>query len=74
MGDTDILLPCEKLSGHLNCEPMTISRYRKWAQDDHFLTLIKPHRFRTGGGEATTFRFDTTRFPVLAESAKKRAD
>jgi hypothetical protein len=71
MGDADILLPCEKLGTHLRCEAMTVSRYRRWAQDDRFLKLIKPHRFRGGRGEATTFRFDTAQFSVLAQSAKR---
>lgn len=71
MGDGDILLPCEKLAHYLGCEPMTVSRYRRWALEDGLLVLVKPHRFRTGGGEATAFHFDISRYPVLANTAKK---
>jgi hypothetical protein len=36
-----ILLPCNKLSQILDCEPMAVSRYRKWAQENALLKLTR---------------------------------
>jgi hypothetical protein len=72
MGDRNIMLPCEKLGEYLKCTPMTISRYRQWAVEDGLLTITKAHRFKAGGsGEATEFRFDTSRYDCLAKTAEK---
>ena len=74
MGNRNIMLPCEKLSGYLNCQPMTISRYRRWGVDDGLLTVVKEHHFKSAGaGEATEFRFDTTQYNCLAASAASRS-
>jgi len=72
MGDRNIMLPCEKLGELLNCTQMTISRYRQWAMEDGLLTKMKEHRFKAGGGgDATEFRFDTSRYDCLAAKAQK---
>ena len=74
MGNRNIMLPCEKLSEYLQCKPMTISRYRRWAIEDELLTQVKEHRFKPGGGgEATEFRFATSRYKCLASTAEKSA-
>jgi hypothetical protein len=71
MGDRNIMLPCDKLSGYLKCKPMTISRYRTWAVEEGLLRIVKEHRFRSGGGgEATEFRFETSRYDCLARCAE----
>jgi hypothetical protein len=72
MGNRNIMLPCEKMSEHLNCTPMTISRYRRWAVEDGLVQMVKEHRFKSaGGGEATEFRFDTSQYKCLAQTAEK---
>ncbi|MDY7107510.1 MAG: hypothetical protein SYC29_02635, partial [Planctomycetota bacterium] len=68
-GNRNILLPCEKLSEPLRVKPGTISRYRKFAMDDGFLRLMKRHSFKDR--EATEFRFDVSRVPMLEERAQK---
>jgi len=35
-----ILLPCRKIAAVLNCEPMTVSRYRRLATQDGLLQLV----------------------------------
>lgn len=57
-GDT-ILLPVEELARLLEVNAGTISRYRRWAIEDGFLTQIKPYEFKGKGkaGKATEFRF-----------------
>lgn len=73
MGDRNILLPVEELSEILHVEPMTISRYRKWAIEDGFLKEVQPHAFKGKGkgGKATEFRFDVSRVPILMERAQR---
>jgi hypothetical protein len=72
MGDRDIMLPVHELAPLLDVDPMTISRYRKWAKEDGFLREVAPHEFKGKGkkGKATTFRFDVSRVPVLMERAQ----
>ncbi len=71
-GDRNILLPFEDLGDMLGVEPMTISRYRRWAKEDGFLKEVKPYEFhgKGGGGKAAEFRFDVPRFPVLRDTAR----
>jgi hypothetical protein len=72
MGDRNIMLPCEKLAELLNCKPMTISRYRRWAVEDGLMRQVKEHRFKPGGGgDATEFRFDTSQYKCLDQTAQK---
>ena len=71
VGDQAIKLPCQKLSELVGVSKMTISRYRRWALEDGFLRLTRPHRFRAGGqGDATEFRFDVSRWKRLADRAQ----
>jgi hypothetical protein len=72
MGDRPIMLPCREVGDLLSVQPMTISRYRKWAKEDGFLREVKGAKFggRHGEGEATEFRFDTSRFPCLDNRAQ----
>jgi hypothetical protein len=72
MGDQNILLPVEDLGEILGVEPMTVTRYRRWAKEDGFLQEIKPYEFkgRMKSGRATEFRFDVSRFPILRERAQ----
>jgi len=53
-----ILLPDEELARLLDVTAATISRYRRWAQEDGYLHEVKPHEFKGKGGKATEFRFD----------------
>jgi hypothetical protein len=56
--DSAFMLPCQKLSRMLACQPMTISRYRKKAIRDGRLKIVKDHVYRSAGsGEATEFVF-----------------
>jgi len=71
-GDRNIFLPCEKIGELLDCQPITVSRYRARAVRDGLLRVVKSHRFRpSGGGEATEFRFDLSRFPQLQSYASR---
>lgn len=75
MGDRNILLPCHSLAPLLEVEPRTISRYRQLAVKDKLLIPEKTHRFKSGGGGAATeFRFDVTRFGPLQERQQKSSD
>jgi hypothetical protein len=61
MGDRNIFLPCEKVAAAMGVDPMTISRYRRWAIKDRLLIVQREHKFRgKGAGEATEFRFAET--------------
>jgi hypothetical protein len=54
------MLPCHTLAPRLNCQPMTISRYRQKAIRDGHLRIVKGHSFRSSGkGEATEFMLAT---------------
>ena len=67
-GDTNILLPCEKVGSLIERDKGMISRYRQLAVEDGYLTEMKPHRSPgtgTGSGKATEFRFTVDRFPEL---------
>jgi hypothetical protein len=72
MGDSNILLPVKELAPFLGVQPITISRYRKWAVEDGYLREVRPYRFAGTGkrGQATEFRFDVGRFQVLQDTAK----
>jgi hypothetical protein len=73
MGDRNILLPVEDLAEALGVQPMTVSRYRKWAEEDGFLKQVKGHVYKGKGrgGKATEFRFKVGRFPILREAAQE---
>lgn len=65
---TPIFLPIVRIGLLLGVEPMTISRYRKWADQDGYLRKVKPAAYRPkGGGEAATYLFDLTMFPQMAK-------
>jgi hypothetical protein len=72
VGDQPIKLPVREVGELLRVLPMTVSRLRKFAVKDGFLKEIKPHRYagRRGAGEATSFRFDVSRVPLLREKAQ----
>jgi len=60
----NILLPVERLGELLTVSPMTVSRLRKWALEDRFLSHERAH---VRGKLATEFRFIAQeRFPVLS--------
>ena len=66
MGHQPIKLPCHKLAGIMNVSAMTVSRYRRWAQEDGYLRLLKAHKYRSKGrSDATEFEFATERWNVL---------
>jgi hypothetical protein len=72
MGDKPILLPCREVAEILRVSPITISRYRNWAQADGFLKLTKIHSFRSKGrGEASEFLFNTAMYRILSSRAQK---
>ena len=73
MGDRTILLPVEELARRLGTQPVTISRYRRWAVQDGYLREVKPHEFRGKGkpGKATEFRFNVSLFGITKERAQK---
>jgi hypothetical protein len=55
---SSFMLPCHKLAPILECQPMTISRYRKKAIRDGHLIVVKNHSYRSvDKGEATEFQF-----------------
>ena len=55
---SSFMLPCHKLAPILQCQPMTISRYRKKAIRDGHLKIVKNHTYRSAGkGDATEFQF-----------------
>lgn len=67
LAGNSILLPTRKLAELLGCDQRTVSRLRKLAVEDGFLTPIREHCYRPGGkSEATEFRFATERFPELS--------
>lgn len=71
MGNEPIKLPCGKLSEALGLSAMTISRFRRWAIEDRYLTVSKAHKFRSKGvSEATEFFFDVSRYAKLKEKAQ----
>jgi hypothetical protein len=72
MGDRDILLPVEEVAELLHVQPVTVSRYRRWAVLDGYLKEVKPYEFRGKGrgGKATECRFDVSLFPCLRERAQ----
>jgi hypothetical protein len=72
MGDWPIMLPYREVDELLDVQPMTVSRYRKWAKEVGFLTEVKAAKFtgKRGEGEATEFRFDTSRWECLRERAE----
>jgi hypothetical protein len=55
----------------LGVEPMTITRYRRWAVQDGLLKEVKPYVFRGkgGAGKAAEYEFDLTRVPGLVKLA-----
>jgi hypothetical protein len=55
-----ILLPCRKIAAVLNCEPMTISRYRRLAIQDGLLQLVA--RGIRSQRKADEFRFAVEMF------------
>jgi hypothetical protein len=72
VGDQPIKLPVREVGELLSLNPMTVSRLRRLAVKDGFLKQVKPHRFagKRGTGEATSFRFDKSRFLVLQQAAQ----
>jgi hypothetical protein len=72
MGNRNILLPVAEVAGLLEVEPMTVSRYRKWAIEHGYLKEVLPYKKPAGKqGKATEFRFDVSLFQVLREAAQQ---
>ena len=72
VGDMTIKLPVEKVGALLGADPKQVSRWRIMGKKDEYLTVVRPHK-RPGpdgqSGEATAFRFDISRFPILCRAA-----
>ncbi len=69
VGKKRIAVPCREIAAALRCSSMTVSRFRKQAQQDGILKLVKRHHRSVGGepGEATQFRFAVEWWPILKE-------
>jgi hypothetical protein len=61
----NILVPCRKTADLLGVSHETVARYRKMAVRDAYLVVVRKHRFSKHEREATEFRFDISRFPIL---------
>lgn len=73
VGDKPIKMPCVNVAALLGVSKMTVSRYRRWAEADGFLTKTRDHAFRSKGkGDATEFRFPVERYDSLAKKAQAR--
>lgn len=71
MGNQDIKLPVERVGEIMEVTKMTVSRYRSMAVQDGYLKIAKIHKYRPKGrGDATSFRFDVSRFTALEEKAQ----
>ena len=73
-GDNALLLPVQQVAELLKVSKMTVSRYRKWAQEDGYLHLTGEHRFagpNRDDNKATEFRFDIGLFEMFRLIAKK---
>jgi hypothetical protein len=72
-GNDHILLPCDDVSKLLGVTAMTVSRYRAWAVEDGYLTVVKPHEPYRGKKptRATEFRFDLSKFPNLQKRSQR---
>jgi hypothetical protein len=69
LGSDKIKLPCTAVGKVLGVCAMTVTRYRRFAVRDRYLTLTKPARYRPdGNGEATLFRFDVERWQILVDA------
>jgi len=72
MGDRPIMLPCRACAEILDTSPNMVSLWRKMAIEDGYLKIIKESAYHPNGkAEATTFRFDTSRWPCLAKIAQR---
>jgi hypothetical protein len=72
MGDRPIKLPCREVAEVLKSTPKMVSFWRQWAIEDEYLVKVKDHTYRPGGkGEATSFRFNVCRWPILEKAADK---
>ena len=69
VGSVRIKLPCDAVAAELGVSAMTVSRYRKFALRDGYLSVLKKARHRPGGlGEATTFRFRAEFWEIIQKS------
>lgn len=64
MGARNILLPVNKLDKILNISATIISQLRQFAEREGLLKKIKPH---IPSAKATEFRFNVSRFKILAD-------
>jgi len=65
IGDHPIMLPCEAMGKLLDVSAMQITRFRHLAEKDGYIKKVCEHS--RAKHRATEFRFDITRFPVLAQ-------
>jgi len=72
MGNSSILLPCQKVGDALAVSAMSVSRYRQIAAADGYLAMVRQHSL--AGHRATEFRFDVSRFPCLRDMAQDGTD
>jgi hypothetical protein len=74
-GLRNIVLPCREVSELLKVSPMTICRYRRWAEQDKYLTIARSSKFRPGGaGDATEFRADTSQWNGIQKRVNELSD
>ncbi len=68
--DKPITLPCREVAALLGTDRMAVDRYRRWACEDGYLTLVSKHVWNGPAGKgnrATEFLFDITKWDVLKE-------
>jgi DeoR/GlpR family transcriptional regulator of sugar metabolism len=74
VGMNNIKLPCGKFADLLGVSKMTISRYRKWAEEDGFIKQVRGHKYRPNGvSDATEYRFAVHRWKCLEVRAASGA-
>lgn len=72
MGDKTVFLPCRKFGTALGVTRTTISRWRRWAAEDGYLSVVSAHKFRADErSDSTGFRFAVERFDCLKERAQR---
>jgi len=73
---TPIAIPCRDFGERIGVEPMTISRFRKWALQDGLLMEVEKHKFlgTAAKNRGTSFFFAYHYWSILAKYAEGRMD
>jgi hypothetical protein len=71
-----IAVPCREVADLIGVEPMTVSRFRKWALEDGFLQEYRKHQFHgpAAANKATEFFFAWNWWPILKQYAEGKVD